>query len=269
MRLTKATALLGSRPAYREIGLEKTRAYLAQQLAALLPEIQSAIATRSITLREVLNERRRVARVVKLAEIARGNTPLNTTIRYPVVYADPPWQYEHVRTASQAIENHYPTLSLDLICALPVQLCATDDAMLFLWATSPKLSEAMTVIEAWGFTYRTCAVWDKGQIGMGYYFRQQHELLLVAARGAPPMPAMGDRPASVIRAPRGDHSVKPEVFYRLIEQMYPTFPKLELFARSAREGWAVWGNQAMDQASLDSIGTTPTASRANSSSTNT
>jgi len=78
---------------------------------------------------------------------------------------------------------------------------------------------------------------------MGYYFRQQHELLLVAVKGTPPMPTTSARPASVIRSPRGEHSAKPSIFYDLIEQMYPTFPKLELFARSTREGWAAWGNQ--------------------------
>ena len=160
------------------------------------------------------------------------------------IYADPPWRYEHVKTDSRAIENQYPTESLDAICAMPVANLTTDDAVLFLWATSPKLAEAMRVIDAWGFTYRTCAVWDKDQIGMGYYFRQQHELLLVAVKGEPPLPAVDARPASVIHAPRGEHSAKPAVFYEVIERMYPTFPKIELFARTAREGWAAWGNQA-------------------------
>ena len=103
----------------------------------------------------------------------------------------------------------------------------------------------MRVIAAWRFVCRTCAVWDK-IIGIGYYFRQQHELLLVAARGALPVPEPSTRPSSVIRARRGKHSEKPGEIYELLEAMYPTFTdvdRVELFARSIRKGWAAWGNE--------------------------
>lgn len=162
---------------------------------------------------------------------------------YPVIYADPPWRYEHVKTENRAIENQYPTMDLDEICALDVSGLATEDAVLFLWATSPKLAESMRVVESWGFTYRTCMVWVKDQIGMGYYARQQHELLLIAARGELPTPEPANRPSSVVNAPRAEHSAKPNVFYALIERMYPDIPKIELFSRAPREGWAAWGNQ--------------------------
>ena len=82
-------------------------------------------------------------------------------------------------------------------------------------------------------------------IGPGYFFRQQHELLLWAARGSPPAPAPSDRVASVIRARRGAHSEKPQLVYEMIERMYPALPKLELFARGRRKGWSAWGNQAV------------------------
>ena len=102
----------------------------------------------------------------------------------------------------------------------------------------------MRVVEAWGFTYRTCAVWSKPQIGMGYYFRQQHELLLVATRGDMPAPPPAARVGSVVTADRGRHSAKPAEFAEIIERMYPALPKVELFCRSPRDGWAVWGNQS-------------------------
>jgi N6-adenosine-specific RNA methylase IME4 len=162
---------------------------------------------------------------------------------YGVILADPPWRYEHVETDSRAIENQYPTLSLDTIC--DYRIPAADDAVLLLWATSPKLAEAMRVVDAWGFTYRTCAVWDKEQIGMGYYFRQQHELLLVAAKGALPVPDPSARVSSMIRAPRGTHSAKPDVIYTIIEQMYPDIPRVELFSRTPRQGWTSWGNEVI------------------------
>lgn len=174
---------------------------------------------------------------------ARPPTPIPAGV-YRLLYADPPWRYEHVETESRAIENQYPTMDLDAICALTVP--AADDAVLYLWATSPKLEEAMRVIDAWGFTYRTCAVWDKELIGMGYYFRQQHELLLVAARGALPVPEPSVRPSSVIRVKRGPHSEKPAIVYELLEAMYPTFTatdRIELFSRTARPGWATWSNE--------------------------
>lgn len=189
-------------------------------------------------------EVRREERIQKLVEMADPSPDLQTAQKYPVIYADPPWRYDYSESTSRDIENHYPTMELDAICALPVSDLATDDAVLFLWATSPKLADAMRVVESWGFTYRTCAVWHKPQIGMGYYFRQQHELLLVATRGSIPAPAPADRPGSVITASRGAHSEKPAEFAELIERMYPTLPKIELFCRSPRSGWSVWGNQA-------------------------
>lgn len=188
---------------------------------------------------------RNAARVDEREHIRdRSNAPALTGC-YRLIYADPPWRYEHVVTESRAIENQYPTMSLDDICALRVP--AADDAVLFLWATSPKLAEAMRVIDAWGFSYRTCAVWDKDALGMGYYFRQQHELLLVAARGASVVPAASARPSSVLRARRGRHSEKPAFVYDLLELMYPEFSeadRIELFQREPRAGWSAWGNEA-------------------------
>lgn len=203
-------------------------------------EIRQAAAEQRL----VATAARREERIERIAEIAKGNLELDTTVRYPVLYADPPWQYEHSESESRAIENQYPTMSLSDICALPVGELATPDAILFLWTTSPKLAESMKVIDSWGFTYRTCAVWDKQKIGMGYYFRQQHELLLVATRGSIPTPPPENRARSVISEPRGEHSAKPERFAELIEAMYPTLPRIELFSRSPRQGWMAWGNQS-------------------------
>ncbi len=192
----------------------------------------------------VLAEAQRGARVDKLAAISAGNAPLTSAQRYPIILTDPPWRYEDPGSESRAIENHYPTMELADICALPVGDIATDDCVLFMWTTSPKLEESLRVIAAWGFTYRTCAVWDKEKIGMGYFFRQQHELLLVAKKGSPPHPAPADRVSSVLRVKRGKHSEKPVESYEMIEAMYPTLPKIEMFCRSPRAGWAAWGNQS-------------------------
>ena len=173
-----------------------------------------------------------------------AHTPKMPKGKYGVVYADPPWQYDFMGTNSRKIENHYFTMDLDEICNMKVQNVCYDDCVLFLWATSPKLEEAFRVIDSWGFTYKTCMVWVKDKIGMGYYARQRHELLLIAAKGRLPPPLPPDRPDSVIEYPRGKHSEKPDLVYGLIEKMFPESSRIELFARSKRKGWKSWGNQS-------------------------
>ncbi len=216
-----------------------------EQQAEIVARGEREILEAAKAIRTKKSEERRAERIGKIVEISKGNAPLGQIAeRYPVIYADPPWRYEYIETESRAIENQYPTMTLDEIKALDLDSIALDDCVLFMWATSPKLAEAFEVLRAWGFEYRTCAVWDKQKIGMGYYFRQQHELLLVAVRGQPMTPAPANRPSSVLSFPRGEHSAKPVEVYELIEAMYPELPKLEMFCRSPRDGWGAWGNQA-------------------------
>ena len=220
------------------------RALPVAEQAELVARGEKEILRASKEIRARRAEERRDERMETLAAIATGNRGLDGVGTYPVIYADPPWRYDVVESESRAIENHYPTMSNEDIYALPIQSLCTDDAVLFLWATSPKLVEAIQVVAAWGFTYKTCMVWVKDKIGMGYYARQQHELLLIATRGAPPTPAPADRPSSIVNATRDAHSAKPTEFYELIERMYPALPKIELFCRSPRDGWSSWGNQS-------------------------
>ncbi len=178
-------------------------------------------------------------------EIAGGNLELTTDKKYPVVYCDPPWQDDYSNSENRVIENHYPTMTLEAMCALPVGDISHNDAVLFMWATSSKLCDSMKVLEAWGFTYHSCAVWDKGKNGMGYYFRQQHELLLIGARGALPAPEPAKRPDSILRFDCGDHSAKPHEVAELIATMYPRHSRIELFGRGdTPAGWDAWGDRA-------------------------
>jgi N6-adenosine-specific RNA methylase IME4/ParB-like chromosome segregation protein Spo0J len=189
---------------------------------------------------------RRAERIERLAATCNHNTPFPSDRRYAVLYADPPWHFEVYNEESgveRAAGNHYSTMSLDEICALPVLSLASPDAVLFMWTTVPHLRESFDVLVAWGFEYKTNIVWVKDTIGLGYFVRNQHELLLVATRGDMPSPSPANRPPSVIHAPRREHSRKPDEAYELIEQMYPELPKIELFARQARAGWAAWGNE--------------------------
>ncbi len=163
--------------------------------------------------------------------------------RFGVILADPPWKFE-VRSElgmDRSADNHYPCQTTDDICQLDIQSVSADNCILFLWATVPMLPDAMAVMASWDFTYKTHVVWVKDRIGTGYWFRNKHEILLVGVKGYVPAPALGTQFPSVIDAPLGRHSAKPEEFYRLIETYYPTLPKLEMYARSPRDGWSVCG----------------------------
>ena len=163
---------------------------------------------------------------------------------YGVIYADPPWKYETFSEngMDRSADNHYPTMSMFDMLTLNVP--AADDCVMFMWATVPMLPEALDLLDTWGFEYKSHIVWIKDRIGTGYWTRNKHELLLIATKGSVPAPAMGTQPPSVIELPLGRHSEKPALFADMISTLYPTTPKLEMFARMGRVGWDVIGNEA-------------------------
>jgi N6-adenosine-specific RNA methylase IME4 len=136
-------------------------------------------------------------------------------------------------------------MSLDEIMNIPVP--APNNAVLFLWATNPFLADALKVVEAWGFEYKTNIVWIKTNLkrpGSGFYIRGRHELLFICTRGSFVPDQNGKEPiGSVVEAPVEEHSKKPDIFYDTIERMYPSCKYLELFARGEphNEHWTVWG----------------------------
>jgi len=134
-------------------------------------------------------------------------------------------------------------MSTEDICAMPVKDIAANDAALFLWTTNAHKAKAFKVIDAWGFAYRSSIIWDKEKVSLGYYVRNQHEELLIAIRGNLSKPSYDARVPSVLNVPKREHSRKPDEVYTIIERMYPNLPKLELFARQKRDGWASWGNE--------------------------
>lgn len=158
---------------------------------------------------------------------------------FDIILADPPWNYDiNIRGSP---DEHYAVMNDNQIQELEVP--SAENAILFLWGTAPKLPEALAVMKAWGFKYKTNAVWVKDKIGTGYYFRGQHELLLIGEKGDMPTPEEANRRSSVINAPRLEHSKKPDVVYDIIESIYPNRQYLELFARdNDRQDWIVWGS---------------------------
>ena len=171
--------------------------------------------------------------------------PKIPTGKYRVIYVDPPWYYTSQQHGKQeqdtVLETHYSTMKIDEMCALPIKTMAQDNAVLFMWVTSPVLDQCWPIITAWGFEYKTSIVWNKDAHNVGHYVSVRHEFLLICTRGSC-TPDINTLPPSVITEKRTGHSVKPESFRELIDTMYPKGNRIELFARRPAKGWDVWGN---------------------------
>lgn len=160
--------------------------------------------------------------------------------KFGCIYADPPWQYGNQSTRAST-DKHYDTLTVDELCEWPIADVAADDAHLHLWTTNSFLFDAKTVMDAWGFKYRSVFVWVKPQMGIGNYWRVSHEFLLLGIRGN--AKRFNNRSLrSWAEFQRGRHSSKPEQVRGFIESASHG-PYLELFGRKPVGGWTVLGNQ--------------------------
>lgn len=216
----------------------------AELIKRKAPEYVEPIMQGEMTITDAKRKINRDSRIDSILEKAKGINPITSMGKYAVILADPPWQYEHPISDSRKIENQYPTQTIEDICSLEVANICTDNAILFLWASTPMLKKALQVMESWGFDYRTSMVWVKPSIGPGQWVRQRHELLLIGIKGSIPTPEGSNKPDSVIEYPRQEHSKKPEVIYQIVEKMYPLLPKVELYSRNQRDGWGSWGYEA-------------------------
>lgn len=153
---------------------------------------------------------------------------------FQIIVADPPWRYEGGNCLP------YPTMTFEEIKALPVRNIAQEDAILWLWTTNAHLPLAFSVIEAWGFEYKTVLTWVKDRMGTGEWLRGQTEHCLLAARGKPVF--LHGRHSTVLQGVRREHSRKPNEFYALVEATCPG-SRVELFARQLRTGWQCYGDQ--------------------------
>ena len=188
------------------------------------------------------------SREISACLVLQAQSQLKALYKYGIVYADPPWRYDMKRGKGVA-ENHYPTMSMDEICALPVADLAAKDSALFLWATFPQLNEAFRVIEAWGFHYKTLAfLWlkqnrkaDSWFYGMGFWTRSNAEVCLLATRGHPKRQCAGIHQFVISHIEQ--HSKKPDEVRDKIIKLMGDQPRVELFARQQTPGWDVWGNE--------------------------
>jgi len=172
----------------------------------------------------------------------------NTDKKYNIIYADPPWSY-HDNNCTGAANQKYNTMKCDDICKLPINQLADDNCVLFLWATYPKIDEALKVIEAWGFKYKSIAFqWIKlNKNGLGCYFglgrwtRGNTEPCFIAVKGKPKR--ISASVSQLVFAPLTKHSEKPSVVRNKIIELVGDSNKIELFARQQVDGWDCWGNE--------------------------
>jgi len=174
--------------------------------------------------------------------------------KFSTVLADPPWQFQN-RTGKMAPEHkrlsRYPTMTLQEIKDLPVEAIVQDTAHLYLWVPNALLANGMSVMESWGFTYKTNLIWYKvrkdggpDRRGVGFYFRNVTEMILFGVRGKNARTLQPSRSQeNIITSRKREHSRKPDEQYELIESCSPG-PYFEMFARGPRKGWFVWGNQS-------------------------
>jgi N6-adenosine-specific RNA methylase IME4/ParB-like chromosome segregation protein Spo0J len=225
-------------------------------LASLPEDVQRGLLARALEGEKVSaraelkkQERAEKERVLGQKQIALPDA------KFGVILADPPWQFKTFsdKGMDRSADNHYPCQNTADICNLPINTIADRNCILFLWATVPMLEDALNVMQSWGFTYKTQAVWVKDRLGTGYWFRNQHEILLVGVKGVIPSPVPGSQFPSVFSDPVQEHSVKPDSIYRMIEAYFPNLPKIELNARRARSGWKAWGLEAPEQEDEDEM----------------
>lgn len=163
----------------------------------------------------------------------------NNQEHYSTVIADPPW-------SGLGAEKHYPTMSTEQICAMGTNLqpLLAPDCLLWLWVANKNIAEGMAVLAAWGFEYRSMLTWVKPRLGVGKPLRNMTEHVLLGQRGNPQIRFHSQ--GTWLFAPVQEHSHKPEELHAIAERLGPDGPRLELFARRARPGWHVWGNEIPD-----------------------
>lgn len=237
-----------------DLGISKKLSAEAQRLADLPEATFVKVKAGEIKPMVALRDQRRAELGDRIRALPAG--------KFRVIYADPPWKYGDERGGSataiggdssrsdSSAAHKYPTMATTAICEFTdenkrhVSDLAAKDAVLFMWATFPLLEDAFEVIRAWRFDYKTAFVWDKQRSNVGNYHDARAELLMIAVRGSCPI-EIDRRVPQVQSIARKGHSAKPEAFRQLIDSLYPTGPRVELFRRGAApEGWTVWGNEA-------------------------
>jgi N6-adenosine-specific RNA methylase IME4 len=234
------TCLIGTKGQTRDL----IAAYCGEASGRTLEKAVAVIESGDPNLIARLNKTGRVDGVFKLLQtqleaerVAKELPPLPTG-PFRVIVADPAWRYDKDAWRCSRSAPVYPTMIVEEIKQVDVPSLAHEDCILWLWATNSHMAEALSIVEHWGFRQKTILTWDKETIGLGDWLRGQTEHCILAVRGKPTTTLTNQ--TTVLRAPRGRHSQKPDEFYRLVESLCPG-SKVELFARAKREGWVTHG----------------------------
>jgi len=229
-------------PTLAEIGITKNQSSKWQKIASITEEkfenflsVQKELSTAG-----VLNYKKNLDRQER---VDTTETP-RLEGKYRIIYADPPWKYgSDYQDKFGHAKSHYSTMDQSELCDLPVKEICMPNCVLFLWVTSPKLPEGLGVIQSWGFDYKTSFIWDKVKHNYGNYNSVRHEFLLIGGKGSstPDVKKLYDSVVSIERSEK--HSEKPEYFRNLIDELYPTGDRIELFSRKELEGWNTWGSE--------------------------
>lgn len=227
--------------AAKQVNVGRTAIAQAQTVRQHAPELAERVAAGEVKLNAAYRE---------VQHQQKQQSPPLPTNKYRVWYADPPWEYGNAGVIGDTdnyghAQRHYPTMSIEELCAMgpDIKAASDNDAVLFLWVTSPLLEECFPVIKAWGFKYKTSFVWDKVGHNYGHYNSVRHELLLVCTRGSctPDAKTLFDSVVSIEKT--RTHSEKPEEFRQMIDSLYTWGNRIELFARREVDGWDTWGNE--------------------------
>ena len=239
-------------PTLNELGITKRESSECQRLLRVkqeAPEIFEQIRNNETPERRgfaALKKQERFASRAERSKEARQDglvTDLSELVKagrkFRCIYADPPWAYDNQATRA-ATHRHYETLTVYELCELPVRDLVEEECHLHLWTTNVFLFDCPRIFEAWGFDFKSSFVWVKPQMGIGNYWRNSHEILLLGVRGG--MTAISQSEHSWIESPRTRHSQKPESVREAVMRLSPG-RYLELFGRRAVDGWTVFGNE--------------------------
>lgn len=240
-------------PTLADLGVSRNQSSQWQKIAAMPEDVFEDYISGTIASRRELTSKQMLLIAKKLEAAARASEPVaiiegvSTSLeeivesgnKFGCIYADPPWKYDNQGTRA-ATSNHYGTMSVDELCEMPVVDFAADDAHLHLWTTNAFIFDCQRIMEAWGFTYKSMMVWVKPDMGIGNYWRVQHEFLLLGTRGSADF--RDKNLPSWIEHKRLGHSTKPHVFREAVEKVSPG-PRIELFARNDHPNWVSWGNE--------------------------
>jgi len=182
--------------------------------------------------------------------------------KYHIIYADPPWSFNNKRTGGSLKSGalaHYDVMTISDMCNLPIEQITNDNCMLFMWWVASQPVEALQLVDAWGFTLKTMTGFNwvkktkhgKPFFGMGFYTRQGSENCLIAVKGKSIVASHSVRAVTSFVA--GRHSEKPQIFRDKIVELCGDLPRVELFARSASDGWDVWGNEVESNIDLENF----------------